>query len=489
MVMQGAMVLKCRRLALASTLWSLVATALLRSVAGSEPVCREQARIRGKDTKPGDFFGGQISASGDTVVTVAANEDGKGSNSGAAYVFTREGVKWSQQAKLVANATTTRHHFGRSVGVSGDTAVISSRTGTAYVFTRKETTYGPMWFEMAELVADEPEMDRMGDEFGKSVAVSGGLVAVGATNGNRPLGYGAGAVYVFTIREGKWTQEVKLQGKDTKMGHYFGVNVAISGTTLAVGTDSSPVAYTGLDGWKKGTVYIFTRSTTGVTSEWSQQATLYGEGVREGDQFGASVAIYHNTIAVGAPGDDTDFTDAGAVYIFKRQGTTWTQAQKISAAVKGEGHMFGFKVGVSESTLAVVAKGSSETSGSEENYEGMLYVFKQNETSPSHEWSDQIKWEGSKTMFGDRFGASIAVSGDYVTAGAPRENTGGEEAGSAYFLKCVTTTTSTTTTNVAPSTTSTPLNLTNQVGVTNAAQSHCWMTGVILALFMCMPRI
>lgn len=389
----------------------------------------------GADTKAGDLFGGAISMSGDTVVSVAANEDGAGDDSGAAYVFTRSGAAWRQQGlKLVGNDTSAKHHFGRSVSISSDSVVVGSRTyeGSAYVFVRSETTWGPLWSEQAKLEAGDK---RGGDEFGRSVGIFGDLIVVGAPNGNPELGNFAGAAYIFRRAGTTWTQEgSKIWGTDTKAGHYFGDTVDISGgpsgITVVVGTSIASA----------GAVYVFTRSAALV---WTQQAKIYRSGPVGGDNFGASLSIYHDTLVVGAPADDDGLNDAGAAYIFTRFGTAWNQTAKFVAIDKAEDHRFGTSVSVSESTLAVVAQGVRDASG---NYGGSVYAFSKSETLPLWSddlWSQQIKVGGVDTVFGDKFGASVSVSGNYIASGAPRVSAGGSSAGAAYFLKCMTTTTTT----------------------------------------------
>jgi len=408
------------------TLCIVLKAALLLRASGHE--CSQQAKAIGDDTRPGDYFGGKVSISGDTVVSVAANEDGIADDSGAAYVFIRRGIKWSQEAKLVGNDTTTKHHFGRSVSISGDYVVIGSRTyiGSAYVFARADTTWGPLWSEQTKLEASDK---RAGDEFGFAVGILGDIIVVGAPNGNTAIGNYAGAAYIFRRTGSKWIQEAKVWGLDTLAGQYFGGAIAItggpSGTTVVVGTSATVL----------GAVYVFTRS---AALTWTQQAKIYRNGAFGGDSFGASLSIHHDTLVVGAPGDDEGFNDAGAAYIFTRTATSWNQTAKVVAADKSEDQRFGSSVGISDSTLAVVAQGARDQAG---NYGGNVYVFAK--AASGSMWSQQVKVQGTDTAFGDRFGASVSVSDNYVASGAPRENTGGTSAGAAYFLKCVTTTTST----------------------------------------------
>jgi hypothetical protein len=162
----------------------------------------EVAKLVADDGATNDFFGFSVALSGDTVVIGAFrdSDDVKGVDSGSAYVFARSGTNWSQQAKLTATDGAANDTFGGNVALSGDTAVIGALgddddvngvdSGSAYVFTRSGTS----WSEQAKLIAAD---GAAGDVFGISIAFSGDTIVIGADlNDEKALN--AGAVYVFT---------------------------------------------------------------------------------------------------------------------------------------------------------------------------------------------------------------------------------------------------------------------------------------------------
>jgi hypothetical protein len=185
----------------------------------------------------------------------------------------------------------------------------------------------------------------LGDEFGRSVALSGNTLVVGAmsegsaatgVNGNQAdnNAKSSGAVYVFTRTGGVWSQEAYLKASNTDVGDIFGVSVALSGDTLVVGALGEDSAATGVNGnqadnnaFDSGAVYVFTR-TGGV---WSQEAYLKASNTDPGDRFGVSVALSGDTMAVGATGEDSIATgvngnqadnstfNSGAAYVFVAQ--------------------------------------------------------------------------------------------------------------------------------------------------------------------------
>ena len=138
-----------------------------------------------------------VSIDGDTVVVGANGEDTGGATAGAAYVFTRSGTTWTQQQKIQASDAQANTNFGYSVAIDGDTVIIGAQledtgginAGAAYIFTRSGTT----WTQQAKIISSDLQA---GDEFGISVSISGDTIVVGAwfedTGGSN-----AGAAYIF----------------------------------------------------------------------------------------------------------------------------------------------------------------------------------------------------------------------------------------------------------------------------------------------------
>jgi hypothetical protein len=195
-----------------------------------------------------------------------------------------------------------------------------------------------VWSQQAYLKASNTGA---GDQFGRSVALSGDTLAVGAhqeasaatdVNGDQSsnAAENSGAVYVFTRSGGAWSQQAYLKASNTSGNDRFGETVALSGDTLAVGADREGSAATGVNGDQSsnaaassGAVYVFTRSG----GAWSQQAYLKASNTGESDYFGTSVALSGDTLAVGAYWESSDATGvngdqssnaavrSGAVYV------------------------------------------------------------------------------------------------------------------------------------------------------------------------------
>jgi len=358
---------------------------------------------------------------------------------GAVYVFTRQGATWSQQAYVKASNTGEAgtadafgegDQFGFSLAISGDGATLAvgaltedggtrgingnqadnsaASAGAVYVFTRSGVT----WSQQAYVKSSNIDA---GDLFGYSVALSrdGGVLAVGAfdedgstrqVNGpddNRAGG--SGAAYVFTRSGVTWAQQAYIKPSNIETQDAFGVDVALSddGSTLLVGSLDEDCAATGVnppgcdndwrDDLSMGAAYVFVRSG----SIWSQQAFLKSSNIGPNDTFGerlslsgdGNVAVISASVedgsAKGINGKADDAAiDAGAVYLFTRTGTTWSQQAYIKGANTEAFDQFGGSVSLDRSGRLLAVGAQGEDSGKAANpadntvaEAGAVYVF------------------------------------------------------------------------------------------------------------------
>lgn len=284
---------------------------------------------------------------------------------------------------------------------------------------------------------------RANGNFAISLALSrdGNTLAAGASgesssavgvNGDQAIGPGAassGAVYIFTRQGSVWSQQAYVKASNTSAGNAFGISVSLSndGNTLAVGSHLEDSLGTGINGNQgsivdnnsnRGAVYVFTRS--GGT--WSQQAYVKASNSHDNAYFGGAVSLNSdgNTLAVGAVGERTGALDAGAVYVFTRTETIWSQQAYVKASNIQTNAHFGSSVALNGdgSTLAVGAHGeSSGASGINGNQfenltgpndTGAVYVF----TRSAAVWSQQAYVKASNSAAFDAFGSAVALSSD-----------------------------------------------------------------------------
>ena len=259
------------------------------------------------------------------------------------------------------------------------------------------------------------------DEFGRSVSISGDYAVVGAYLDD-DNGTNAGSAYVFKRTGTSWAQEAKLLATDGAgaAGDRFGNSVSISGDYAVVG------AYLDDDnGTDAGSAYVFKRTGT----SWAQEAKLLASDGGVGDRFGNSVSISGDYAVVGAAGDRDNGTYSGSVYVFKRSGTSWTQEAKLLPSDGAANDEFGTSVSIS-GNYAVVGAWFDDDKGTDA---GSAYVFKRPATNSS--WAQEAKLLPSDGAAGDRFGASVSISGDYAIVGAYFDADNGTNSGSAYLFK------------------------------------------------------
>jgi hypothetical protein len=380
----------------------------------------EDQKLTPIDLESGDGFGRSVALDGDTAVIGAAGEDDGGTiDNGAAYVFTRSGGVWTEQAKLLASDKDGGDRFGCSVALDGDTVVIGAfgaddngtgDIGAAYVFTRSDG----VWTEQAKLMAsDKAEADG----FGWSVALDGGTAVIGAYTEDDGGTIDNGAAYVFTRSGGVWTEQAKLLASDKDGGDFFGWSVALDGDTAVVGAIGDDA------GWniQTGAAYVFTRSG-GV---WTEQAKLLASEQRYAHLFGNSVALDGDTAVVGAPwGDDTGGTKSyGDAFVFTRSGGVWTEQAKLQVSDKVVGDNFGHSVALDGDTALIGALYKAD--GLYED--GAAYVF----TRSASVWTEHSKLLESGKVNYERFGHSVALDGDTAVIGANGEN---DYSGAAYVF-------------------------------------------------------
>ena len=382
----------------------------------------QQAYLKASNTQEDDHFGASIALSNDGN-TLAVGASGEGSNavgidndqnnnsvsrSGAVYVFTRSGASWSQQSYVKASNSGADDQFGRSVALSsdGNTLAVGASgedsnatgidgdqsnnsagfSGAVYVFIRSVNSWSQQEYIKASNTGGGVSFS-FGDAFGISVSLSddGNTLAVGAIGeGNDSNAFDggqdnnsatfSGAVYIFTRSVNSWSQQEYIKASNAEANDRFGTALSLSGdgNTLAVGAgfeDSN--AINGEDNnmaLDSGAVYVFTRSV----NSWSQQAYIKADNTDGDDRLGRSVTLSNdgNILATGATGEDGSFpginpnannlsSNAGAVYIFTRQGSIWFQQAHVKASNAGSGDAFGSSIKLSGDgkTLAVGAAG------------------------------------------------------------------------------------------------------------------------------------
>ena len=414
----------------------------------------ELAKLTGFGGSEEDSIGSDVAIDGDTAVVGAP---GDSSARGAAYVFARVSGAWTIQATLTASVRGGSDFFGSSVAVSGDTVVIGatgdddkgSGSGSVYVFTKPVGGWAADDYsgnETAKLLASDGAND---DNFGRSVAVDGDTVAVGALRDD-DKGSNSGSAYVFTKPSGGWSAwndlpdnddemdedknrlSAKLLASDGAADDQFGISVAMDRDTVVVGSHGA----NGL----RGKAYVFTKPVGGWVNG-NETARLTASDRRDGDQFGLSVAIDADTVVVGAIGDDDKGSRSGSVYVFTKPSSNegWNDwngldanakanlTTKLTASDGAEYDWFGRTVAV-DGNIALIG---APTDTIRRTDFGSAYLF----TKTSGTWSETAKLNAPDAVARDRFGWSAALDGSTALVGAVYAfSEGAQYVGGAYVF-------------------------------------------------------
>tara|TARA_B100000902_G_scaffold193050_1_gene184475 strand:- start:72 stop:9053 length:8982 start_codon:yes stop_codon:yes gene_type:complete len=259
------------------------------------------------------------------------------------------------------------------------------------------------------------------DVFGSAIDLNDDFIIVGDHNEDAN---NKGTVYVFNNNgNNTWgssnNENDKLRATSRVNNALFGTSVAISGNTIIVGAPGEDVTANATAD-DTGCVYVFTYSG----SAWSQSQRLTASDAAAGDKFGTSVAISGNTFIVGAPNENTE---AGQVYVFNYDSSTWSQNSILAASSRVTNAYFGNNISIFNNQIFISAYGEHQTAGSTADNTGCVYVFNYNGSS----WYQTQRLTASDATADDKFGSSLCVSNDILLIGAPEENT---EQGQVYIF-------------------------------------------------------
>jgi uncharacterized repeat protein (TIGR01451 family) len=467
-----------------------------------DPLLTQQtAQVTASDGAADDYFGYSAAIAQDTAVigapgrfiTTTATND-------AAYIFYRNtggSDAWGQIRRLAPPDGDNTQRFGFSVDIFGDIAVVgaplydlggSSNAGSIYVYYRNQGG-ADQWGFVKRITA---EVDGgQGDRFGRSVAISGDTIVVGAPFYDPPAGDSAGKVYIYQRNQGgvdQWGLVTSIYPTDPLPGDRFGFSVDIHGDTIAVSSPYAPdeppsapnrhagAAYIfernqgGANGWGQvrkvtgsapvsmmdsyfgwslaldndhllvgapgynywaGMAFIYSRNQGGA-NQWGQQVTLTPGNGTTGGSYGWSVALSDEIAAVSVTADEGNpAVIDGSVYLYDQNfggANTWTQIFKLVASDHGAGNNFGQGLAIDNSGIVA---GANLLEVNSQPYQGAAYFFYRSGSS----WFFTASPDASDGAAGDRLGDATALEGDVLVVGAPSDDgSAGADQGAAYVF-------------------------------------------------------
>ncbi len=395
-----------------------------------------------------DFFGSAIAIDGEYLVVGAygedggvddnANDDDTQADAGAVYVYRYTGSNWSSSAEYLKRETLTNtdsviaagNQFGRSVAIQGDTLIVGAPgANEVQIFTRDSGGW-----DLSQILPSDVA-DQEG-EFGYSLSLEGDYLVVGAPGKNSD----AGAAYVYMLDGDRWEEDGSepLVGEGSgRFGEVVALNAYSERRELLVGAPA-----TNSD---TGAAYFYDKETD--DDSWSAGDLLdtSDNNLEEGDRFGAAISISRDRIAIGASGEasnetgvsvvsedpiaeNNDIDDAGAVFLYERDSSDWALTHYFKSRFD-RGVKFGSSVALSANKLAVGAPLESSDA-----IEVILPNAVPNNTDRTNSggvyvyslsgstWSLDRFVKSSNTHEEDKFGEVIFFHGNNLVVGAPGES-------------------------------------------------------------------
>ena len=404
-----------------------------------------EIKLTASDGSTSDFFGRKVSISGtpgnEVAIVGSSGDDDIAMNSGAAYIYRFNGVTWDEEQKLVASDGAEGEAFGLEVSISGspgnEVAIIGAalndngpQLGAAYIYRFNGVT----WDEEQKLVASD---GKPYDRFGFHLSISGptgnevAILGAARIDGLGP-NTNSGAAYIYRFNGVTWDEEQKLIASDIEAFDTFGVSVSISSIP---GNEVAIVGSSGDDDndLSSGSAYIY--RFNGVT--WDEEQKLVASDGAFFDLFGTSVSISivtGNEVAiVGAFQDDDHVLDSGSAYIYRFNGVNWDEEQKLLAFddVSDLDAEFGQSVSISGTPGFEVAIVGARFDNDNGISSGSAYTYRFNGVN----WVEEQKVVGSDIAAGDQSGFSVSISSEVAIVGAHMDDENGSGSGSAYIYQ------------------------------------------------------
>jgi len=341
--------------------------------AGGPDQWGQVAKLLAPDGASADWFGVRVALDGDTAVVTATVNDF--SRKGYAYVFGRNAGApnaWGVVARLTADDGDELDGCGNSVDVEGDRVAIGSNfsilpgsLGAVYLYERD--VGGPeAWGQTAKLTSAAACHDNVTycgwggeDFFGATVSISGESLAVGASGS-------AGAAYVFhRNKDGSWRRIARPQPEESRPQDY-GTAVVMDGRAFLASVPGDDDL-----GAQAGAAFVFELDAS-LRPPWREVGKLHANEGEAGDRLGTVAAIDNGTLVIGAPQRESGRDWQGEAFVFRQSGSDWNEVANLQATDAEPFDVFGWSVGVSGDTILVGAYGES-SAGSDA---GAAYVFR-----------------------------------------------------------------------------------------------------------------
>ena len=389
----------------------------------------DETEISASDGADADQYGASVGVSGNTVVVGASiAQIGANVAQGAAYVYRHNPAlnNWAEEDKLTASDGLDDAYFGFNVAISANNLAVTARNanaseGRVYVF--KLDPSSNTWFEDQIL---DPGGLAIDDHFGESLAIDGNTIVAGAdgVNVGGNDNQGKAFIYKFDSSANSWVLDETLVASDGAAGDKFGKSAAVYGNTVVVGAREA--TYSGLTFHGKAYVYQHKPST----NEWIETIFVPQLAPVADSYYGFAVAVYGNTIAIGAPAYTVGgVVGAGAIFLYQRDpsaANSWVETVIASSSTTTM-DIFGHHVALDANTLVSGQNWGDVGANVDQGYVNIDRI---------NTLTAETKLTASDGAAGDEFGTSVAVDGNIVVVGSYKDTVGGNaNQGSAYIYQ------------------------------------------------------
>lgn len=377
----------------------------------------ETQKLIASDGAAGDNFGNSsaVEINGDALLVGSRYHIGDAFEDGAAYVFRRSNGSWSEEAKLSASDGDESDWFGWGVALEGDTAIVGAfqdddngeNSGSAYVFEFDGTS----WVETQKLL---PSDGAEGDAFGRNVDIDGDVAIIGAMTADVGAEANAGKAYVFRYDGTNWVEEAILSASDGIAGAAFGQWCSVENDTIFIGVPYDQDQFT-----SSGSAYVFEYDGTNwnetqklTAPDGEQMNSVYGNWVESSGDIAVVASVYRDTFA-------------GAVYVYRNDGSSWNFEQRLEAPDREDRDFFGY-VTIEDGVIVVGARSDDDIADGS----GAAYVFEHDGAS----WVNTHKLKASSPQPSDTFGWGVSISEGTLVVSAKNDDDNGSDAGAVYVF-------------------------------------------------------
>jgi uncharacterized repeat protein (TIGR01451 family) len=402
---------------------------------------QEVQKILASDGMTGDNFSSGITLEGN-VLAIGARINPQGANDlgGVVYIFNRNSVSdsdWTFIQKIRRTDLGRRALFGEEIVIFDKTMIISApffhpdgpgscntgiTDGPGHAFVYQLNTITGLWEELITIIPDDSQNC---DEFGTDLQLVGDSLYVGSRFAPGISTY-SGAAYVFKRNEGgtnNWGQVLKIPNPNAGQTE-FGLAVAVDNNDMVIGERRFNNS--------TGIARLYQRSSSNL-EDWVFIKNLIGQNISAGDEYGITVAIKNDWIAVGSGIDDVGGINAtGSADIFYRNhggADNWGAFQFLSPSVIGIFVLFGSPLKFDNERLYIGARGLPNMT----NIVGSLYEYSLDVNS--NMWVETNRLVGSDTESLDFFSLTFDVNNGNIIVGAAYDQDNGVESGSAYSFR------------------------------------------------------